>query len=1189
MLGRLEMSVDECIVAYSNLTETVFSQKLSRIPFDFKGKVKAQFDSAQLGAAINNVVAQCATSDTDLFDDGTSRGCRTFVCSIDHHTKDMVRLRSYDLPHESNIRATICQAALATSAATTFFDSVNIGDRCFADGGFGANNPVDEVEGEAINIWCQETGDLKPLVKCFISIGTGNPGKKAFEDSLLKFLTETVVGIATETEQTDKKFHARWAKHYDDKRYFRFNVEQGLQDVGLEEYTKKGTIEAARMGISHTRTATDFSNVIAEFNERCMMVERHLVAFSLEGVPAIDHFVQRDEDMQKLEGFLLGQTSQPVRRKVIVVHGLGGIGKTQLCIEFVRKHQARYTAVLWMDGSSEDALQQSFVNLFPMLPSEEMPADLVQAVRCQEASTDLIVKGVLDWLSLPSNQRWLQIIDNVDHDVTTIHKDLSVYDWKKYSAHADHGSLLITSRVSTLTAIQSSLQLTEMNDDQALALLKVHCGEQRISEILIHESKDLEGLLRRIEGMPLALAQAGAYIGQTNTSLGKYLDNYDRTWNDLIEAQDFLYPLQEYAQKSQRSMLTTWMISYEQVRNQNCEAATLLKLWAFLDRKDIWYELIACANQLKSMIDIPEWLLILAKTPLKFQGALGLLKKYSLVNNGTDNDSYSMHPVLHSWCRHLASMSSTSEITSELALSLVTQMMPDEGASKEAAEVLERALEQREKIFGERSPSTVASIAYDLANIYIDLKKYAEAQQLAERALAVFEKFLISFPGQSALLTVPIVVGLTCLGRNYDTQSRHEDAEDMYKRAIAVSEQHQQQNSEYGNAIVAMIPLGHIYAWQARLIEAEIMFERALELSSKIYGPDHHLTLATLSGLSGVCYKNGKVFKAKELDERVAMGIDKTMFEDFHPSYGIAERRIHLFERQGKLAEAVGLAEGVVRENEERLGPEHPDSINACFTLAGLYAQDNKLQEAKALCEQLVLRSETSLHLHDWLALKIMEFLASIYTNNFNMLSEAEELFKRVTARREERLGPDHSSTLASVYNLGSLYRVQGDKIREVEMRERVFIACRNTLGTEHERTLEAARLLRQALGRPPAEFSLSSRNIMLFGNCNLFASCERVDGSWLLSSISLNDLLKNQMGQFAWVENKQGNFVATARNIRLQNKGTFLAAELIDEQGVWRDASVHLDERISNHDGKLTFMAWDEGSDSAISSDSAT
>jgi hypothetical protein len=104
----------------------------------------------------------------------------SFVCSVDHNTTKVVRIQGYSVPGEPNIRATICEAALATSAASTFFDVVPIGNRSFTDGGTGANNPVDQVEGEASNIWCEYTGDLKPLVKCFISIGTGYPGLKPF-------------------------------------------------------------------------------------------------------------------------------------------------------------------------------------------------------------------------------------------------------------------------------------------------------------------------------------------------------------------------------------------------------------------------------------------------------------------------------------------------------------------------------------------------------------------------------------------------------------------------------------------------------------------------------------------------------------------------------------------------------------------------------------------------------------------------------------------------------------------------------------------------------------------------------------------------------------------------------------------------------------------------------------------------
>jgi hypothetical protein len=137
---------------------------------------------------------------------------------------------------------------LATSAATTFFEPVTIGARKFADGELGANNSVDEVEGGASDIWCAQTGNSKPLVKCLMSIGTGNPGKKAIEDKMLKFLSRTLVDIATQTENTGKRFIAKWRQHFDEKRYFRFSVDQGLQGVGLAEYQEQGAIEAATDG-----------------------------------------------------------------------------------------------------------------------------------------------------------------------------------------------------------------------------------------------------------------------------------------------------------------------------------------------------------------------------------------------------------------------------------------------------------------------------------------------------------------------------------------------------------------------------------------------------------------------------------------------------------------------------------------------------------------------------------------------------------------------------------------------------------------------------------------------------------------------------------------------------------------------------------------------------------------------------
>lgn len=118
-----------------------------------------------------------------------------------------------------------------------------IGARTFVDGALRANNPVDDVEREASNIWCPEA-DVKPLVKIFISIGTGNPDTKAFKTNAPK-THQTLIALATETENIEQIFIERWARQFSKDRYFRFNVQQGLQNVGLEEYKQQDLIESA--------------------------------------------------------------------------------------------------------------------------------------------------------------------------------------------------------------------------------------------------------------------------------------------------------------------------------------------------------------------------------------------------------------------------------------------------------------------------------------------------------------------------------------------------------------------------------------------------------------------------------------------------------------------------------------------------------------------------------------------------------------------------------------------------------------------------------------------------------------------------------------------------------------------------------------------------------------------------------
>src|SRR5437763_30332 len=119
--------------------------------------------------------------------------------------------------------------------------------------------------------------------------------------------------------------------------------------------------------------------------------------------------------MRKLERFLVDKPPM-VRRTVVALHGLGGIGKTQLAVEFARKHQRRFSAIFWLDGSSEANLKQSFVDMAQRLLQDKLTADSMEALKYSSINIDMAVRECLRWLSLPSNHHWLLIFDNTDRD-----------------------------------------------------------------------------------------------------------------------------------------------------------------------------------------------------------------------------------------------------------------------------------------------------------------------------------------------------------------------------------------------------------------------------------------------------------------------------------------------------------------------------------------------------------------------------------------------------------------------------------------------------------------------------------------------------------------------------------------------------------------------------------------------------
>ncbi|KAI9775931.1 MAG: hypothetical protein M1839_000720 [Geoglossum umbratile] len=247
MLGRLQMDIDTCIDVYIKLSSAVFQPK--RVKSNIFGRAKdiwevdGAYSSECLAFEIRAIVASQEGNDQAKLMNPDSP-CKTFVCAFTKALNTPVLFRTYTTDEAVDTLAssecTIWQAARATSAAATFFDPVEIGRQRFIDGATGFNNPVEVVLDEAISIW----PDATLRIHCVVSIGTGVPDLKDFGDNL-KEVVDTLKAISTETEETEKRF----LKHHRNigigGRYFRYNVQHGLGDVGLDEHRKVAQIEAA--------------------------------------------------------------------------------------------------------------------------------------------------------------------------------------------------------------------------------------------------------------------------------------------------------------------------------------------------------------------------------------------------------------------------------------------------------------------------------------------------------------------------------------------------------------------------------------------------------------------------------------------------------------------------------------------------------------------------------------------------------------------------------------------------------------------------------------------------------------------------------------------------------------------------------------------------------------------------------
>lgn len=191
---------------------------------------------------------------------------------------------------------------------------------------------------------------------------------------------------------------------------------------------------------------------------------RFEVDLDLSTVPPTTQFVARKSELEQMHQVLQGHR----HRSTIVLHGLGGMGKTQLAREYLRLHQDKYTATFWVNANDEGSIHTGLRKVAQQVQKTH-PTDGLATLDL-ENDIAKVLKAVKDWLDIHENMHWLIVYDNYDNPKITGNTDEAAVDISSFLPDCDHGSIIITTRsaevklgqrihVQKLPNIQEGLQI----------------------------------------------------------------------------------------------------------------------------------------------------------------------------------------------------------------------------------------------------------------------------------------------------------------------------------------------------------------------------------------------------------------------------------------------------------------------------------------------------------------------------------------------------------------------------------------------------------------------------------------------------------------------------------------------------------------------------------------------------------
>jgi tetratricopeptide (TPR) repeat protein len=664
-------------------------------------------------------------------------------------------------------------------------------------------------------------------------------------------------------------------------------------------------------------------------------------------------FAGRDDLLSELRHRLHQEGSTAAVVPAQAMYGLGGVGKTQLALEYAHRYQADYDLIWWIGAEAPGAIPAGLAELAARL-------DLVDDIT-QVADQEQLAAAVLK--ELHQRERWLLIFDNIPDREQLV----------PYLPQGD-GRVLVTSRSPVWGGIARSVKVDTFSRTESLAFLTRRTGT--------HDEATAGELAEELGDLPLALEQAAAYLEQTGMPLADYLELFRRRREELLKLGE--------PTAYQGTVDTTWQLAIEQVATIKLGGKggiALLRLCAFLAPEAIPPDLFTGHPDL-----LYTKLGRAARDELALQNAVAVLYRYSLVDR--DGAGLRMHRLVQAVVRtRLAPQG--RDAWAGLAVSLLEEAFPTQlhmpGTWPRCAQLVPHVLATAEHA---NTPQAAVIAATTLHRATEYLSRRAElraARTAAERALATFEAVYGPEHPNVARTLGNLATVLTQLGDLAAARAALERCWTIFE--VDYGPEHPDVARTLGN-------LGNVLSELGDLAAARAVLERALAIFEVVYGPEHPEVVRALVNLGGVLSDLGDLAGARAVLER-ALAIGETVLGPEHPEVAVAVSSLGVvLMRLGDLAGARAAQQRALAIEEAVYGPEHPNVARTLVNLGGVLSDLGDLAEARAVLERALAIEEAVFGpVHPNVARTLVD-LGSVLSE-LGDLAEARAVHDRVLAIEE--------------------------------------------------------------------------------------------------------------------------------------------------------------------------------------------